>query len=78
MGSLSPIAIALQGLGFGPMQAALHGLLALLVPDDRPQGGGHKPALRSKQRPMWLTPLVPRIKPVESELEDEEFLLLIA
>lgn len=65
--SLSPRAIALQGVGFGALFVALQGFTAVVVPD---QGGGggtavlHRPYLRP-----WRQP-----RPVE---EDEALLLTV-
>lgn len=74
---LSPIAIALQGLGYGRLQIAVHGLLALLVPDEKPIGGGGKaPATRPRSRPFVAIP-ENFIRPVLSALDQDDDLLML-
>jgi len=54
--TIEPRALALQGIGFGPIPTALHGLLVRRTPDPEPvmddvwwQMGG-SPARRKRQR----------------------------
>ena len=69
---LSPLAIALQGLGFAAAQVALQGMLALIdqaVKQEQQGGGGASLGRRSRRmRPSWL--------PTKPKEEDEVLLLM--
>ena len=69
---MNPFAIAIQGLGYGPAQVAVQGLLASVVQQAQEyeaNSGGGQPRRRSRHAtPIWL-PAIP--------VEEEEALLLI-
>lgn len=69
---MNPLAIAVQGLGYGAALVAAQGLLAYVVQEVQnfEQSGGDSPARRKTRRaaPNWL-PAVP--------VEEDEALLLI-
>ena len=71
--SINPLAVAVQGLGFGAAQIALQGLLQYVVDEVKKAEfiGGNPLSRRTKRRlapPNWI--------PVFPPNEDEELILL--
>lgn len=68
---MNPLAVAIQGLGFGAAQVALQGLLAFVVQEvikHEADGGVQRRRGTRRATPNWL-PAIP--------VEEEEALLLI-
>lgn len=68
---MNPLAVAVQGLGFGAAMVALQGMLAMVVEEiaqmQSAAGGGLKTRRRASRAPAWLPDL---------PVEDEEALVL--
>lgn len=68
---MNPLAVAVQGLGFGAAMVALQGMLALVIEEiaqmQSAAGGGMKTRRRARLAPDWLPDL---------PVEDDEALLL--
>lgn len=68
---MNPLAVAVQGLGFGAAMVALQGMLALVIEEiaqmQSAAGGGMKTRRRARLVPDWLPDL---------PVEDDEALLL--
>ena len=63
---LSPLVIALQGIGFGALATALQGFVALDQPEPEPDQGGQAGGAKGRKRfsPwLWMPPLPPQRRP---------------
>lgn len=88
MFTLTPLAVALQGIGYGTLLTSLQGLVAVTIAPELPPIGFQAPITPRRRvrlvvptwEPIAATPVAPIAKPVEDlvELDDEDVLALLA
>lgn len=82
MFNLTPLAVALQGIGYGTLLTSLQGLVAVTVAPpyvaDEPQGSmGRIPAKRRVRRSGIATALLPHEVQWAGQKDEEELLLAL-
>ena len=78
---LIPLAVALQGIGYGTYLTALQGLWAQTVLPELPTIGGYMAKLPLRTMPRrrilrgrhWMSPMWEPPAPLQAPLEDEDF-----
>lgn len=68
MASLSPLAIALHGLGYPALFVALQGLVALLEAAVAAEAGGAGSVRKTRRKVQRIAPVLPQVDPDEDEL----------